>query len=350
MFLQEELRRNLRAALGHLPAPTNEYEILVPQLPAEEKDDKDEMEMDMADAIALQRKEQEAAEFALWRKQTKVLQRGLPRPPLAAIQALKSTLSLEEDGKNPYVSLIEQADLSIRQEMVALLENDAAKYPVIEEGAVKDKKKGSVNNAVSGKPQVDAPLLDDFEDEDLNQVRGILVLSHSFFGAFVHVLRMRCFSQKWWANRLRWFQAALVIEDEVSYLKRAMGHEDAAPEDFAEARDGCVDDLVYFPTRENFGLVSVASTNDRLSALQYEFEIVKKHMEAETRKAVKLEHKLKVLTHGYQVRYGVNFHGISLLIFVCPCIVGTSVIDILNLDRFGQRRCGDKLKRRTRRL
>jgi pre-mRNA-splicing factor CDC5/CEF1 len=182
-FLQEELRRNLRAALGHLPAPTNEYEILVPQLPAEEKDEKDEMEMDMADAIALQRKEQEAAELALWRKQTKVLQRGLPRPPVAAIQALRSTLSLEDEGKNPYVSSIEHADVSIRQEMVALLENDAAKYPVAEEGPAKEKKKGSANNGVSGKPQVDAPALDDFEEEDLNEVRDIPVPSDSFLDA-----------------------------------------------------------------------------------------------------------------------------------------------------------------------
>lgn len=271
---QEELRRNLRAALGHLPAPTNEYEILVPQLPADEKDDNDDMEMDMADAIALQRKEKEAAELALWKKQTKVIQRALPRPPIVAIQALRGTLSLEEDGKNPYVSSLEYADLSIRQEMVALLENDAVKYPVAEDTPVKDKKKGSANNAVSGRPQVDAPALDDFEEEDLNQ-------------------------------------AALLIEDEVKYLKQAMGHEDATVEDYAEARDGCVDDLVYFPTRENFGLVSVASTNDRLSALQYEFEVVKKHMEAETRKAVRLEHKLKVLTHGYQVRAEASWRQIE---------------------------------------
>lgn len=262
---QEELRRNLRAALGHLPAPTNEYEILVPQLPIEEKDDNDDIEMDMADAIALQQKEKEAAELALWKKQTKVVQRGLPRPPLPAIQALKTTLTLEEDGKNLYVSLIEHADLSIRQEMVALLENDAAKYPPTEEETVKDKKKGASRTVVAGRPPMDAPPLDDFEEEDINE-----------------------------ASRL--------IEDEVDYLKGAMGHEDATLEDYAEARDGCVDDLVYFPTRENFGLISVASTNDRLSALQYEFENVKKHMEAETRKAVRLEHKLKVLTHGYQVR------------------------------------------------
>lgn len=98
-----------------------------------------------------------------------------------------------------------------------------------------------------------------------------------------------------------------------------MGHEDSTVDDYAEARDGCVEDLVYFPSRENYGLVSVASTNDRLSALQYEFELVKKHMEAETRKAVRLEQKLKVLTHGYQVSYQprqyLAFKSLSFFIF-----------------------------------
>lgn len=187
--LQEELRRNLRAALGHLPAPTNEYEILVPQLPADEKDDNDDMEMDMADAIALQRKEQEAVELALWKKQTKVIQRALPQPPLVAIQAFKNAL-LREDGKISY------ADLSIGQEMVALLENDAVKHPVSEEGSVKDKKKGSANSAVSGRPEIDAPILDDFEEEDLNQVRDVAILKSSFYltPSHVQIFWKSCFS------------------------------------------------------------------------------------------------------------------------------------------------------------
>lgn len=117
-------------------------------------------------------------------------------------------------------------------------------------------------------------------------------------------------------------QAALLIEDEVKYLKQTTGHEDASPENHAEARDGSVDDLVYIPSWEKFGLVSVASTNDHLSALQYEFEIVKKHMEAETRKAVRLEHKLKVLTHGYQVKI-LSYFSMRywLQILVSPSIV-----------------------------
>jgi pre-mRNA-splicing factor CDC5/CEF1 len=166
--IQAELRRNLRAALGELPAPSNEYEIVVPDLPTEEKDEGDEMEMDMADALTLKRKEAAAAELALWRKQTKVLQRALPRPPPAALQALKNSLPFDEDGKAPHVTLIEQADASIRQEMVALLENDAVKYPIIEEASGKEKKKGSASSA---RPQIAASPLDDIEEEDLQNVR-----------------------------------------------------------------------------------------------------------------------------------------------------------------------------------
>jgi pre-mRNA-splicing factor CDC5/CEF1 len=98
------------------------------------------------------------------------------------------------------------------------------------------------------------------------------------------------------------FQAGLLIEEELGYIRSAMGHEDATLDDYAEARDACVDDLMYLPTRDSFGLASVASTSDRLAALQYQFENVKKQMEAETRKAVRLEQKIKVLTQGYQVR------------------------------------------------
>lgn len=167
IVIQAELRRNLRAALGELPAPSNEYEIVVPDLPTEEKDEGDEMEMDMADALAIKRKEVAAAELALWRQQTKVLQRALPRPPPAALEALKNSLPFDEDGKAPHVTLIEQADVSIRQEMIALLENDAVKYPITEEASGKEKKKGS---AASARPQIAASPLNDIEEEDLQNV------------------------------------------------------------------------------------------------------------------------------------------------------------------------------------
>lgn len=80
-----------------------------------------------------------------------------------------------------------------------------------------------------------------------------------------------------------------------------MGHEDATLDDYADARDACVEDMVYLPTRNSYGLASVASSGDRLASMQYELDNIRKLMEGETKRAVRLEQKLKVLTQGYQV-------------------------------------------------
>jgi pre-mRNA-splicing factor CDC5/CEF1 len=58
---------------------------------------------------------------------------------------------------------------------------------------------------------------------------------------------------------------------------------------------------MYFPTRNAYGLSSVAGNMEKLAALQNEFEIVKTRLEAEREKALRLEKKVNVLTQGYQV-------------------------------------------------
>lgn len=274
---QAELRRHLRMGLGDLPAPKNEYQIMVPDLPEEEPVEGDDMEADMSDVLARQHAEEAAKQAALLRKRSKVLQRVLPRPPPAAIEMMRASLAYGEDGKAAPapVTLIDHADLLVRAELVALLEYDAAKYPMLEEESSKAKKKGAGKNAANGNPQVPVPVLEDFDEADLND-------------------------------------AGLLIEEELGYIRSAMGHEDATLDDYAEARDACVDDLMYLPTRDSFGLASVASTSDRLAALQYQFENVKKQMEAETRKAVRLEQKIKVLTQGYQIRADALWRQIEL--------------------------------------
>eukprot|EP00246_Nothoceros_aenigmaticus_P010085 TRINITY_DN26402_c0_g1_i1.p1 TRINITY_DN26402_c0_g1~~TRINITY_DN26402_c0_g1_i1.p1 ORF type:complete len:831 (+),score=203.43 TRINITY_DN26402_c0_g1_i1:107-2599(+) len=260
---QAELRRNLRAGLSDLPAPKNEYQIVVPELPQEEPEVVVDTDEDMSDVLARSRAEEASKEAALLRRRSKVLQRSLPRPPPSAIDMLKITL-LHGEGAPPPVTFMEQADELIRKELLLLLEFDAAKYP-LEDITVKDKKtKGSKADA-NGKVANPVPEVEDFEEVSLTE-------------------------------------AAELIDEEVGILKMAMGHEDAAVDDYVEAQDACVDDMVYFPNRNGYGLSSVASTSDRLAALQYEFENVKRNMEGETRKAVRLEQKLKVLTQGYQGR------------------------------------------------
>jgi len=92
-----------------------------------------------------------------------------------------------------------------------------------------------------------------------------------------------------------------LIKVEAQYIRVAMGHEDESLDEFIEAHKTCINDLMYFPTRNAYGLSSVAGNMEKLAALQNEFEIVKTRLEAEREKALRLEKKVNVLTQGYQV-------------------------------------------------
>jgi pre-mRNA-splicing factor CDC5/CEF1 len=100
-----------------------------------------------------------------------------------------------------------------------------------------------------------------------------------------------------------WWQAASVVEDEIQYLRVAMGHGNGSFDDFVKAHDACQEDLMFFLTNSSYGLASVAGNADKISALQNEFEIVKKLMDEEAKKASRLEQKIKLLTQGYQVNF-----------------------------------------------
>ncbi|KAL2613429.1 hypothetical protein R1flu_025121 [Riccia fluitans] len=95
---QAELKRNLHAGLGDLPAPKNEYQIVVPDLPAEESEPVEQMEEDMSEVLARQRAEEAAKQAALLRKRSKVLQRELPHPPPAGVvELMKSSLQTSDN-------------------------------------------------------------------------------------------------------------------------------------------------------------------------------------------------------------------------------------------------------------
>ncbi|PKI41118.1 hypothetical protein CRG98_038646 [Punica granatum] len=81
-----------------------------------------------------------------------------------------------------------------------------------------------------------------------------------------------------------------------------MGHESESLDEFVEAHKTCLNDLMYFPTRNAYGLSSVAGNMEKLEALQNEFESVKKRIDEDREKSMRLEKKIKTLTHGYQMR------------------------------------------------
>lgn len=92
-----------------------------------------------------------------------------------------------------------------------------------------------------------------------------------------------------------------MIKEEAQYLRIAMGHETESLEEFVEAYRTCLNDLMYFPTRNAYGLSSVAGNMEKIEALQNEFESIKKRIDEDREKSARLEKKVKMLTHGYQV-------------------------------------------------
>ena len=92
-----------------------------------------------------------------------------------------------------------------------------------------------------------------------------------------------------------------MIKEEALYLCAAMGHEDEPLDEFIEAHRTCLNDLMYFPTRNAYGLSSVAGNMEKLAALQNEFENVRSKLDDDKEKTVRLEKKVMVLTQGYEV-------------------------------------------------
>ncbi|KAG9443809.1 hypothetical protein H6P81_015149 [Aristolochia fimbriata] len=259
---QAEWQRNLRSGFSSIPQPKNEYQIVVNPVPEENEETEEKIEEDMSERIAREKAEEEARLQALLRKRSKVLQRELPRPPSASLELIRNSVNRSDGDRSSFVppTSNKQAEKLITEELLVLLEHDNAKYPLEEE---KEKKKGG-KRAGSGK-SASIPEIEDFEENALKEADSL-------------------------------------IKEEIEFLRVAMGHEDVSLDEFVKARDTCQEDLMYFPTRNSYDRASVASNSEKLSALQSMFENVKKRMDEETKKAQRLEQKIKILTHGFQMR------------------------------------------------
>ncbi|KAE9598014.1 putative transcription factor MYB-HB-like family [Lupinus albus] len=257
---QADLRRSLRSSLSSIPQPKNEYQVVMQPVPEDAEESEEKIEEDMSDRVAREKAEEEARLTALLQKRSKVLQRGLPRPPSASLDLIKNSWMRADEDKSSFVppTTIEQADELIRKELLTLLEHDNAKYPLDEN---KEKKKGAKRSA---NVRV-VPVIEDFQEYEMKD-------------------------------------ADQLIKEEAKYLCGAMGHESESLDKFVEAHTTCINDLMYFANRNAYGLSSVAGNMEKLAALQNEFENVSSKLDDGKEKVVRLEKKVMVLTQGYETR------------------------------------------------
>ncbi|KAI8030964.1 Cell division cycle 5-like protein [Camellia lanceoleosa] len=134
--------------------------------------------------------------------------------------------------------------------------------------------------------------------------------------------------------------AGYFIKEEVQFLRLAMGHENESLDEFVKAHKTCLNDIMYFPTRNGYGLSSVARNIEKLAALQNEFENVKKRMDDDAKKAQRLEQKIKLLTNGYRACEFLASHRINGL--------WEEVQKQKELERTLQKRYGDLVAKKER--
>lgn len=152
----KRLASSLRKGFESLPAPQNEYEINVPE---KEDADGDEAanvrEEDAGEREARLKQQRELERERELKRRSSAVQKELPRP--SKVKKM----------------LIHSAVQEVAEEMYRMLEHDAAKYPVDDGKAKKGKKRKKSSSAVA------VPSLEQFADADMERARQMVEIEAS---------------------------------------------------------------------------------------------------------------------------------------------------------------------------
>ena len=253
---QRQIKSSLREGLSSLPAPKNDYEIVVPD---------DEQDQEVQESATLSVEDQAdidakrlAAEKERQRKamllRSQVIQRDLPRPLEINSSVLRPANEMQ--GLND----LQKAEELIKQEMITMLHYDALNDPVIVAG-------------ISAPPQKKQQHLNYLESHHYEEVSVI--------------------------DREN---ASKLLKLEMQTVKNGMAHGDLSIESYSSVWQECLSQVLYLPSQNRYTRANLASKKDRIESFEKRLETNRKNMAKEAKKCSKLEKKLKTLLGGYQGR------------------------------------------------
>lgn len=253
---QKQMKTTLREGLAALPAPRNDYEIVVPEQDdgATEQMDVSDVVEDQADIDARHLAEENAQIAAELARRSQVIQRELPRP-----LEINTTILRPPSEMNNLTDL-QKAEELIKQEMVTMLHFDALKNPVFISGQAK---KPTPLQQIQA--YLDHNRYDEFEEEELSV-------------------------------------AKLLLNDEMQIVKNGMAHGELPIESYSQVWKECLSQVLYLPSQNRYTRANLASKKDRFESAEKKLEQNRKHMAREAKRCGKIEKKLKILTGGYQAR------------------------------------------------
>ncbi|XP_013401217.1 cell division cycle 5-like protein [Lingula anatina] len=270
-FAQQNQKDLLKRGLSSLPAPRNDYEIVLPENELQQNDQHmNEMEgfiHDQADLDAMRHAEMEAKRQQELLKRSQAVQRELPRP--ADVNA--NIMRPPPGPSDPPLTELQKAEELIKKEMLTMLHHDAVYSPTDTQlGIIPGSKKAvpsqkTVVNQAQHLAYLEQNPYTEVDDHDLEQARELL-------------------------------------RREMEVVKRGMGHGDLSLEAYTQVWEECYSQVLYLPSQNRYTRANLASKKDRIESQEKRLEVNRGHMTREAKHAAKIEKKLKILLGGYQSR------------------------------------------------
>lgn len=254
---QKLVKSALRDGLAGLPAPRNDYEIVVPDQEEAESEPMDVSETieDQADIDARHIEEEKKKRAAILARRSQVIQRDLPRPFEINTTILRPPTEMHN------LTDLQKAEELIKQEMVTMLHYDTLSNPV---SVIGQTRKPSALQQIQG--YLDQNPYEEFDETDLTNAKTMLT-------------------------------------SEMTYVKNGMAHGELALESYSQVWKECLAQVLYLPSQNRYTRANLASKKDRFESAEKKLEQNRKHMAKEAKRCGKIEKKLKVLTGGYQVSF-----------------------------------------------
>merc|ERR1711973_321439 len=85
-------------------------------------------------------------------------------------------------------------------------------------------------------------------------------------------------------------------------VKEGMGHGDLSLEAYTQVWEECLSQVLYLPSQNRYTRANLANKKDRIESMEKRLEQNRNHMKKDSKRATKIEDKLKILTRGYHAR------------------------------------------------
>eukprot|EP00069_Balaena_mysticetus_P000077 bmy_00024T0 len=230
---ERESREHLRLGLLGLPAPKNDFEIVLPENAEKELEDReidDTYIEDAADVDARKQAIRDAERVKEMKRMHKAVQKDLPRPS-EVNETILRPLNVE-----PPLTDLQKSEELIKKEMITMLHYDLLHHPYEPSGNKKGKTVGFGTNNAEHISYLEHNTYEKFSKEELKKAQDVLV-------------------------------------QEMEVVKQGMSHGELSSEAYNQVWEECYSQVLYLPGQSRYTRANLASKKDRIESLEKRLEV-----------------------------------------------------------------------------